>query len=277
MRIRPYYRLLRRRLLGRFGALDVLPAVHSAELGNTRDLLVHLPQSYTGSRKRYPVLYMHDGQNLFDPATSFAGAWRVDRALAAVRRRGIEAIVVGIPNAGAGRIREYSPFATPVTGEGGGGGGLGEKYLDFVIQTVKPLIDQRYRTRRERECTGLAGSSMGGLISLYAFFRRPAVFGFAGVLSPAVWFADAALLEVVRAAEYVPGRLYLDVGGVEGERTVLLARRLRDLLIEKGYRRGRDLMWVEDPRGRHQEAFWGRRLRRALPFLLEPSAASSPS
>ena len=244
------------------GRLDVIPAVESRELGNRRDILVYLPASYDKNDKPYPVLYMHDGQNLFDPTTSFAGEWGVDSALAKAPRKGRKAIVVGIPNAGIERIREYSPFADARIG-----GGRGDVYLDWIEQTVKPLIDERYRTLRGPEGTGIGGSSLGGLISLYAFFRSPARYGYVAALSPALWFGDRQIFRFIQSAAYVRGRVYLDVGTREGEATLANARQMRDLLLEKGYLRGRDLMWVEDKGGVHNEAAWGRRLRKALPFL----------
>lgn len=246
------------------GTLEVIPDVYSRELGNRRNILVYLPSSYLRSERPYPVLYMHDGQNLFDPATSFAGAWGVDEALARAPKKGRRAIVVGIPNMGVERIREYSPFVDIQNG-----GGLGDLYLDFILQTVKPLIDERYRTLPDWESTGIAGSSLGGLISLYAFFRQPAAFGYVGALSPALWFADGAIFDAVREAPFVPGRIYLDVGTREGDGTLANARMMRDMLVEKGYELGKDLMWVEDKGGMHNEAAWGRRLRGAFPFLLE--------
>jgi predicted alpha/beta superfamily hydrolase len=245
------------------GRLDVIHGVESTELGNRRDILVYVPASYDKSDKPYPVLYMHDGQNLFDPATSFAGEWGVDSALARAPRKGRRAIVVGIPNAGLDRIREYSPFIDAKIG-----GGMGDAYLDWLEGTVKPLVDERYRTIRSAEGTGIGGSSLGGLISLYAFFRPPARYGFTAVLSPALWFGDRRIFRFVESAGYVRGRIYLDVGTREGEGTLSNAREMRDLLLAKGYRRGRDLMWVEDKGGMHNEAAWGRRLKPALPFLL---------
>lgn len=245
------------------GRLEVLADVESPQLGNRRDLLVYLPSSYDRTERAYPVIYMHDGQNLFDPSTSFAGEWGVDSALARAPRRGRRAIVVGVPNAGMDRIREYSPFSDPRNG-----GGSGDAYLAFLHETVRPLVDARFRTMRGPGGAGLAGSSLGGLISLYGFFRHPGRWGFAAALSPALWFADAAIFRCVESAPYVRGRIYLDVGTREGEGTLADARRMCDLLVERGYQRGRDLMWVEDRGGMHNESAWGRRLRTALPFLL---------
>jgi predicted alpha/beta superfamily hydrolase len=245
------------------GRLEVIPDVECAELGNRRDVLVYLPSSYDRNDKPYPVIYMHDGQNLFDPTTSFAGEWGVDSALAKAPRRGRRAIVVGVPNAGIDRIREYSPFVDEKIG-----GGLGDCYLDWLEQQVMPMIDARFRTIREPEGKGIVGSSLGGLISLYAFFRQPSRYGFVGAMSPALWFAEGDIFRFVESAGYVRGRIYLDVGTREGEGTLANAKRMRDLLVDHGYQRGKDLMWVEDKGGMHNEAAWGRRLRTALPFLL---------
>lgn len=255
------HRLLRR-WHAQKGRLVVLPAVQSSQLDNRRDLYVYVPAAPTRGDCRYPVIYMQDGQNLFDPALSFAGTWGVDEALRWASGRGLDAIVVGIPNLGAARLAEYNPFVE-----------AGERYLAFVAHTVKPLVDAQFPTLPDRRHTGIAGSSMGGLISLYAFFKHSEVFGFAAALSPSLWFADGALLDLVARAPRVPGRLYLDVGIREGDQTVALTRRLRDLLLAKGYEPGRDFRWVEDKDGVHHESAWGRRFRKALPFLLgEPAA-----
>ena len=246
------------------GSLITLPQVESAELGNRRDLVVWLPPGYSRSERRYPVIYMHDGQNLFDPRTSYAEPWRVDLALGKAGQRAIEAIVVGIPNMGVDRINEYSPYVDAKLG-----GGSGDRYVDWVIGTVKPLVDHAFRTRPDREHTGMIGSSMGGLITLYAYLRDPMVFGFVGVMSPSLWFAGRSIFTTLAESPHVPGRLYLDIGGREGKVAVDDARRMRDALIEKGYALGRELRWVEDAKGRHNEADWGRRLGDALPFLLK--------
>jgi len=257
------HRLLRR-WHARKGRLVVLPAVHSPQLDNRRDVFVYVPAARARGDARYPVIYMQDGQNLFDPAMSFAGTWGVDETLTWASRRGLDAIVVGIPNTGGARIAEYNPFVE-----------AGDRYLDFVTLTVKPLVDGQFPTLPDRTHTGIAGSSMGGLISLYAFFRYSEIFGFAAALSPSLWFADGALLDLVARAPRVPGggRLYLDVGMREGEQTVALGRRLRDLLLAKGYEPSRDFRWVEDQDGVHHESAWGRRFRKALPFLLREPAA----
>jgi predicted alpha/beta superfamily hydrolase len=244
----------------------VLPNVWSPQREVARDIDVFLPPSYRGSRRRYPVVYMQDGQNLADPHRAFAGTWELEAALETLASRGIEAIVVGLPNLGEARVREYTPFVDAKLG-----GGDGDAYLAYLERTVKPLVDRRFRTRPEREATGVFGSSLGGLISLYAFFRAPETFGFAGAMSPSVWFANRAVLSYIEGDGTPPGRLYVDTGTDEGSHTLRDARQLANLLTRKGYGHDR-FCFVEEPGGKHSEADWARRLVPALEFLLRPGA-----
>ncbi|HEU5097965.1 MAG TPA: alpha/beta hydrolase-fold protein [Roseiflexaceae bacterium] len=260
------------------GDVRTLESIYSPELRNRRKLYVYLPPSYAHKDRRYPVIYMQDGQNLFDQALSYAGEWQVDETMEALSQEGIEAIVVGVPNAGIHRIDEYSPFKDQRLRKGG----RGDWYVAFLANTVKPLIDRDFRTLPEREHTGVLGSSMGGLISLYAFFCRPEVFGFAGAMSPSLWFAQEAILPYVRQAEARPGQIHLDLGTHEGSDTRVLpgppprytsrylsaAHRMRDLLARKGYRLGQELNYHEEEEATHNEAAWARRLPDALRFLL---------
>jgi len=234
--------------------------------GLDRPLTIYLPPSYGRGERHYPVVYMQDGQNLFDPEESFAGSWRLDIAMDQAAGRGFEGIAVGIPNAGEARLAEYSPFDDPEVGPG-----RGHEYVTHMADTIKPLVDARYRTIPGRGTTCVAGSSMGGLISLYAFFARPDVFGATAAMSPSLWYAERATFGVVEPAAYQAGRIYVDVGRREGEETLENARRLRDLLLAKGYREGHQLRYVEDRAGGHEEAAWGHRIRAALPFLLAPA------
>ena len=246
------------------GTVKVLHDFHSPQLHNRRDILVYLPPSYRDSGRRYPVVYMHDGQNLFDEATSFGAEWGVDQTLEAGAEQGLEAIVVGIPNMGDARLDEYSPWLD----ERHDAGGSGDLYLDFLVHTLKPVVDRDFHTMPDRAHTGMAGSSMGGLISLYAFFRHPETFGFAGVMSPALWFGGRRIYDYVEQAPFVPGKLYLDVGTQEGSEELQDVRRLRDVLVRKGYEKGRNFLYVVEMGGAHNERAWARRLRKELHFLL---------
>ena len=246
------------------GTRRVFARVWSPQLENERDIDVFLPPSYPRSRRRYPVIYMQDGQNLADPERAFAGTWDLLRALDDLARQGLEVIVVGIPNSGAERLREYSPF--PDARHGGGGG---DAYLAFIERTLKPLIDRRVRTRPEREATGIFGSSMGGLISLYAFFRAPETFGFVGAMSPSLWFGGRAIVEYIEKDGCPPGRIYVDAGTEEGQATVRDASQLAAVLEHKGYVPGESMLFAAVEGGRHEEAHWAERLVPALEFLLK--------
>ncbi len=259
------------------GDVKIFKDLYSPQLANQRDVLVYLPADYATGAAHYPVIYMHDAQNLFDAHTSFAGEWQVDETLLALEPDGIAAIAVGLANIGPERLNEYSPFHNPRLG-----GGKGAAYLDFIVQTVKPLIDSQFRTRPDRDHTGLIGSSMGGLISLYGFFSQPQTFGFAGVLSPALWFADRAIFPYIQQQPYHPGRLYLDMGTAEysTSRWQKLVptriynpscsdtRRLYADLTRKGYQPDRDIRYIEATGAGHNETAWARRLPDALRFLL---------
>jgi predicted alpha/beta superfamily hydrolase len=234
----------------------------SPQLRNRRYVDVYLPDSYDAGRRRYPVVYMQDGQNLSDPAIAFAGnTWHLNEGLAWLFARGIEPIVVGVHNT-MGRLAEYSPFPDPRHG-----GGDAERYARFLIDTVKPRIDAIYRTRRDRDATVIAGSSMGGLVSLFVFFRRPSPFGRAAVMSPSIWFGERKILDFVETARLTRGRLYLDVGTAEGDDTLRNTRALNRLLRARGYRRD-TLRYIEAEGHQHREADWAWRLPQALEFLL---------
>jgi predicted alpha/beta superfamily hydrolase len=241
----------------------VLDQLYSPQFGNFRDLLVALPRRHRESERRYPVLYLQDGQNLFDPVTSFAGDWGLGPTLARAAEEGHPAIVVAIPNMGVRRRYEYSPFRDIRYGGGGA-----DRYIEFLATTVKPLVDREFPTLPEPRHTAIGGSSMGGLLSLYALYRRSDIFGAAAVLSPSLWFADGAIFEYIRRSPRPQGRLHLDIGTAEGAHALSDVRRLRAILEGAGFREGHDLSVLEDEGAQHHESAWGRRLALALPFLL---------
>jgi predicted alpha/beta superfamily hydrolase len=249
---------------GIVGNLCTLGPVTSVHLGNQRPIFVWLPPSYSDQPDRtYPVLYMQDGQNLFTDELAFGREWQVDEQMARLSALGLEAVIVGIPNAGEHRMAEYSPFR-----DAHGNTGRGDQYLQFLFDEVMPLIQREFRVTHARETTGIMGSSLGALISLYAFFRHPERFGFVGGMSPALWFNDCALLELIEHAPFVEGRIYLDMGTAEGDEHLAHVQQLHAGLLRKGYRPGETLFYVEEDDAGHDEDAWARRLRTALYFLL---------
>ena len=260
------------------GTVKVLRDFYSPQLDNRRDILVYLPKSYLLSERSYPVLYMHDGQNLFDSATSYSGEWSVDETLEGLSGQGIEAIVVGIPNIGSRRYQEYIPFPAPDMTDA-----QGDLYVNFIADTLKSVIDRTFRTQAGRLTTGIMGSSLGGLISLYAIFARSDIFGMAGVVSPSLRWGKHGIFPFVQAAAVAPGKIYMDVGTAEGaglaadpqsqrsfaENYVQQVRRMCLLLKRKGYQSGETLLYVEEEGGVHHESAWARRLPAALRFLLK--------
>lgn len=275
----PYHDVFHHHHASVAGIIRVAQHIRSPQLHNQRHILVYLPPSYHTSQKRYPVLYMHDGQNLFDNATSYAGEWGVDETMEKMsREEGLEAIVVGIPNMGAVRMDEYSPFKDVRHG-----GGLGNQYLAFLVNTLKPIIDQDFRTLPGKRYTGIMGSSMGALISFYAFFRYPDFFGFTGMMSPSLWIAKGAIFRYTEAARFNPGKIYLDVGTRElgdsetdmwmqrtlSRRYYASVRYLKRVLVGKGYRPVHDLLHIEEKWADHSESAWARRLPDAVRFFLK--------
>jgi predicted alpha/beta superfamily hydrolase len=233
-----------------------------------RRLLALLPRSYEASSRSYPVLYMHDGDNLFDEPASFAGEWRVDETMDLLADEGIEAIIVGIPNAGRLRMREYVPWTGPDLE------GKGEDYLRFVIDVVKPRIDASFRTERGPRHTGLMGSSLGGLISLFGVCRHPDVFGFAGVMSPALSWPDGEVFPFLETAPCADARIYMDVGtkeipGDPDQSAAYVAAYDRAVAILQARGATKETFRTVIANGAsHDERAWARRLPGALRFLL---------
>jgi predicted alpha/beta superfamily hydrolase len=248
---------------------------HSKILNNDRDVIVYLPPGYEAGKKRhYPVFYMHDGQNLFDGATSFIPGqeWRVDETAQALIAAGkIEPlIIVGIYNTGKDRINEYTPAEDAKYKMGG----KADLYGLMLVKELKPFIDKTYRTSKDAKHTGLGGSSLGGLVSLYLGLKYNKVFGGLGVLSPSVWFADKHIVRYVEALPKKPKvRIWLDIGTREGsnpgeaQRSVEGARLLKEALLKKGWRLRKDLSYFEAEGAGHNEQAWAARTEQMLEFL----------
>lgn len=250
-------------------SVTVIPDFATPQLGGTRRVWIYLPPDYATSKKRYPVLYMHDGQNVFDDSTSYAGEWGVDETLDSLHAAGDRGvIVVAVDHAGQQRVNEYSPWPTRF------GQGNGDAYAKFLVETLKPWVDRTYRTLPARGNTGMAGSSMGGLMSLYAALRYPEVFGKAGIFSPSLWIAPKAYEMAAQAARpHADVRLYIISGALEvaaGEAAAVHERdqeRMVETLVSRGYQSGTHLLATLAPDGRHTEAFWRREFPAAYQWL----------
>jgi predicted alpha/beta superfamily hydrolase len=235
------------------------------------DFIVYLPPQYEAQPdSRYPVLYLQDGQNLFDPETSFikGNYWRIgetaDELIAAGEVEPL--IVVGIYNTGLRRIDEYTPVEDRRLG-----GGRADAYGQMIVEELKPFVEHTYRTLPGAENCGMGGSSLGGLVSLYLGLRYTWVFSKLAVLSPSVWWHDRAILKTVAQIARKPDlRIWLDVGTREGRRALPDARALKKALTSKGWKLRKDLAYTEVRGGEHSELAWALRVAPMLKFLFPP-------
>ncbi|MFC1572565.1 alpha/beta hydrolase-fold protein [Candidatus Eisenbacteria bacterium] len=251
-----------------------------------RRVWVYLPPEYHDEPERtYPVLYMLDGQNVFDEATSFDGEWGVDETCETLIPAGEMApiIVVAVANGELNRIHEYTPWYDPDF-QGGVGGG-GEEHLQAFINTLLPFIDANYRTHTGPEYTGLAGSSLGGLMSMYAAYAHPEAFGRIGALSTSFWWKDHELLAWAATQTKPPANVYMDMGTLESgvmvdengngvDDSIDDLRAMRDLMVSQGFILDQDLMVVEDEGGQHNEYYWRSRFPVTLQYLFPMSLTS---
>ncbi|MEM8584843.1 MAG: alpha/beta hydrolase-fold protein [Bacteroidota bacterium] len=223
-------------------------------LNTTRRVWLYLPPDYTTSNRNYPVLYMQDGQNVFDASTSFSGEWEVDETLNMLFAQGDPGIiVVAVDNGGGERIAEYTPWSNPTYG-----GGDGNEYVDFLVNDLKPYIDANYRTLSDRNHTAVMGSSLGGLISAYAALSRPDIFGKVGSLSPAYWINREDLTNYVsEVSSPLPLRLHQIIGTPEGSTFVQDMFDFQQNLVEAGYQSD-EIRSIQHADGAHSEWYWAR-------------------
>lgn len=237
-------------------------AFHIPQLNRMRRVLIYLPDNYATSGKRYPVMYLHDGQNVFDDATSYAGEWGIDEYLDSTKAS--QCIVVAIDNGGNKRMNEYCPYdftLNPLKPKENKGEGV--QYVDFLAKTLKPFIDKKYRTLKNKKNTFTTGASMGGLISLYAVLKYPKVFGGAGVFSPSVWICKEDLLKLVKTAgKKVNSKIYFYCGKLEGPGMVSdMLKAFEELAAVSKSK----VTTVIRHDGKHNEPTW----RKEFPFFYE--------
>lgn len=238
------------------------PSFHINGLNRDRTVRVYLPPGYEQSNNHYPVLYMHDGQNLFDEATSYSGEWRVDKTLNQFAyQQELEVIVVGIDNGRQHRLNELSAWEHDTYGSGDG-----QLYLDFIVYQLIPHINQHYRTLQGREHTGVMGSSMGGLMSHFSIFRYPEIFGKAGIFSPSYWYAPP-VFDFTRQ-HHMPqdAKLYFLMGGEEDRVMVDDMHIMVNELVDRGHPTY-NIFSKTVPRRGHSESFWAEEFGQAAKWL----------
>jgi predicted alpha/beta superfamily hydrolase len=241
---------------------------HSEILPDDRAVQVYLPTQYVEQEeRRFPVFYLHDGQNLFDGRTSYipGRTWRANETADRLNAEGLiePVILVGIANTGLRRMAEYTP-----TRDMRMGGGEGRKYGRLLVEELKPWVDGTFRTRAGAEDTGVGGSSLGGLISLFLGWEYPSVFGKLAVMSPSVWWDHRSILSIVNQAGAKPElRIWMDMGMAEGARHVRDADLLEQVLLRRGWRLGVDLAYEKVEGAVHDEQAWAERFGDVLRFL----------
>lgn len=251
------------------GDVNVLGTrIEIPQLDRTRRVWVYLPPDYHSSQQHYPVVYMHDGQNLFDAATSFVGEWGVDEAMEVLPDDCTPAIIVGIDNGGADRINEYSAWNNPQYG-----GGEAAEFAEFIIETLKPQIDDLFRTLPSRNYTAVIGSSLGGLMAMYMVMEHGDVFGRAGVMSPSFWFTDGIYELAETHPVFAQTRIFMLGGTNESPTMVSNMEQMRDVLLERGYPEDEIRLEAHDY-GQHNEAYWGGEFTEVFKWLFADFDAS---
>jgi predicted alpha/beta superfamily hydrolase len=263
------------------GNIRYLRGISSKYLPRKRDIIVWLPPDYEESKQRYPVFYMHDGQNLMDKATAFSGEeWRVDEAAQKLIQSGdvVPLIIVGVYHT-EDRFDEYTQVKD--TGESAQhGGGNADAYGKFLVEELKPMIDRTFRTKTGPESTGLGGSSLGGLVTLHLGLKYPNIFRRLAVVSPSVFWGNKDILARVKALKRKqPLKIWVDIGTEESkgsQETVDDTRLLRDALVAEGWVLGKDLKYLEVAGAAHTETAWAERIGDVLKYLY-PTPWSKPA
>lgn len=242
--------------------------IEAPQLNTQKKIWVYLPKDYQNSKKSYSVIYMHDAQNLFDAETSYVGEWKIDEYLDSINSN--ESIIIGIEHGNEKRIDELTPFVNEKYG-----GGKGDLYLSFIIETLKPYVDLNYRSLTDNENTIIWGSSLGGLMSLYAVIKYPETFGKAGIFSPALWINKNDIFELVKNSDINPNhKFFFLVGSEEGESMEIASEMVSDqhdmakLLSDKGID-NRNIMDKVVPNGRHNETLWSTNFAETYQWLIK--------
>ncbi|WP_299431894.1 alpha/beta hydrolase-fold protein [uncultured Aquimarina sp.] len=233
-----------------------------AGLNRNRQIRIYLPPNYNKSNKKYPVLYMHDAQNLFDKFTSYSGEWEVDESLNKLAETSkLEFIVIGIDNGAEKRMNELSPWENSEFGIA-----EGKEYMKFIVDQIKPYVDNSYRTLSDKNNTVIIGSSMGGLISHYAIHQYPEVFSKAGIFSPSYWYSEDVFTFTEKNSVPEQTRLFLLVGKKEGQGMTDNAEKMYTQILSSNHPK-KNIHLIIDPEGEHNEAFWKKHFASAIEWL----------
>lgn len=242
--------------------------IEAPQLETQKKIWVYLPKDYANSKKSYPVIYMHDGQNLFDDKTSYVGEWKIDEYLDTINKN--EAIIIGIEHGNDKRIDELTPYLTEKYG-----GGKADDYLNFIINTLKPHIDSNYRTLSNKKHTAIWGSSLGGLISLYAVIKYPKTFSRAGIYSIALWINKNEMIQFIKDSKIDSDKkFYFLVGSEEGETMEDASAMVSDQheMVELLKRKGiadKNIIDKVIPNGHHNETLWSNNFPETYHWLLK--------
>jgi predicted alpha/beta superfamily hydrolase len=236
--------------------------LNAPQLDSVKKIWVYLPKTYHNNDENFPVLYLHDAQNLFDKSTSYAEEWQVDETLDSLE---LNLVVIGIEHGNEKRIDELTPFPHEKYK-----GGKADEYLKFITETLMPEINERYRVNNKCSQTFIGGSSLGGLVSYYAILKYPKLFGKAMVFSPSFWYSDEIYnftntIEIDKISE---AKFYLRAGEKEDESMVPDMFRMKEQLIEKGLS-DKNINIGSIPEGHHNEALWRDLFPQAAQWLLE--------
>ena len=231
------------------------------QLKKARRIQILLPYNYETTDWSYPVLYLQDGQNLFDKYAPF-GSWAIDEKLAVLAERGVgNIIIVAIDHGGVDRITEFTPYSGKISAEG-------RNYVKFITETLKPDIDKKFRTLPDRANTGIGGSSMGCLISIYAGIIHPNIFGKLMIFSPSLWVSRNIYFEAIQFQMVLDTKIYLYAGGAESKNMVPNVRKFKEAMESQGVDRKKlNFKLSLDPEGKHSESYWGAEFPKAVEWL----------
>lgn len=232
--------------------------IKAPQLDTIKKIYVYLPLEYGTSSKKYPVIYMHDAQNLFDAKTSYAGEWKIDETLDSLKAN---VIIIGIEHGNQKRLDELTPYKNEKYG-----GGKADLYLDFIVSDLKPYVDKTYRTKPNKNNTAIMGSSLGGLVSFYAGLKYPKVFGKVGCFSPSFWFSDE-IYKLMENTKKINTKIYFMCGDSESENMVAEMEKMENLIREKRC----DCLHLTKMKvvkgGKHNEKLWANEFAKAYLWL----------